>query len=195
MLFAVATLPDATASRVLVLLIAIVLTATLLPAMLTFLATMLPALSTVTTLLLATLVLTLATLLLAALVLALATLLLATLLLVHEFLLREKTRRFRNSIENSIDLREICACTLELPFVSAIQISRSARLTFGCWLFGSLLRTLAVLCTQQRWPFRSYGLMNADLPPEYFTQLSKGASHAKWPKDKETAPTQAGSVL
>jgi hypothetical protein len=85
MLFAVATLLDATASRVLVLLIAIVLTATLLPAMLTFLAT----------------------LLLAALVLTLATLLLATLVLVHEFLLREKclacgnvseTRRFRNSM-------------------------------------------------------------------------------------------------
>src|SRR5262249_27261536 len=37
-------------------------------------------------------------------------------------------------------------------FVSAIQISCSARLAFGCWLFGSLLRTLAVLCTQQRWP-------------------------------------------
>src|SRR5215510_13048882 len=36
--------------------------------------------------------------------------------------------------------------------VSAIQISCSARLAFGCWLFGSLLRTLAVLCTQQRWP-------------------------------------------
>jgi hypothetical protein len=26
------------------------------------------------------------------------------------------------------------------------------RLAFGCWLFGSLLSTLAVLCTQQRWP-------------------------------------------
>ena len=36
--------------------------------------------------------------------------------------------------------------------VSAIQISCSARLAFGCWRFGSLLRTLAVLCTQQRWP-------------------------------------------
>src|SRR6266478_124120 len=34
--------------------------------------------------------------------------------------------------------------------VSAIQISCNARLAFGCWLFGSLLRTLAVLCTQQR---------------------------------------------
>src|SRR5262245_20365625 len=33
--------------------------------------------------------------------------------------------------------------------VSAIQISCSARLALGCWLFGSLLRTLAVLCTQQ----------------------------------------------
>src|SRR5207253_7323940 len=28
--------------------------------------------------------------------------------------------------------------------VSAIQISCSARLAFGCWLFGSLLSTLAV---------------------------------------------------
>ncbi len=36
--------------------------------------------------------------------------------------------------------------------VSAIQISCSARLAFGCWLFGSLFSTLAVLCTQQRWP-------------------------------------------
>src|SRR4051795_11780506 len=34
--------------------------------------------------------------------------------------------------------------------VSAIQISCKDRLAFGCWLFGSLLRTLAVLCTQQR---------------------------------------------
>ena len=34
--------------------------------------------------------------------------------------------------------------------VSAIQISCRARLAFDCWLFGSLLRTLAVLCTQQR---------------------------------------------
>src|SRR6266851_2179366 len=34
--------------------------------------------------------------------------------------------------------------------VSAIQISCSDRLAFGCWLFGNLLRTLAVLCTQQR---------------------------------------------
>jgi hypothetical protein len=33
--------------------------------------------------------------------------------------------------------------------VSAIQISCSARLAFGCWLFGSLLKALAVLCTQQ----------------------------------------------
>ena len=36
--------------------------------------------------------------------------------------------------------------------VSAIQISCSARFAFDCWLFGSLLSTLAVLCTQQRWP-------------------------------------------
>src|SRR6267378_289644 len=34
--------------------------------------------------------------------------------------------------------------------VSAIQISCNARLAFGCWLFGSLASTLAVLCTQQR---------------------------------------------
>src|SRR4051794_15862859 len=34
--------------------------------------------------------------------------------------------------------------------VSAIQISCNDRLAFGCWLFGSLLRMLAVLCTQQR---------------------------------------------
>src|SRR5205085_8354990 len=34
--------------------------------------------------------------------------------------------------------------------VSAIQISCNDRLAFGCWLFGSLFRTLAVLCTQQR---------------------------------------------
>src|SRR3979411_645113 len=36
--------------------------------------------------------------------------------------------------------------------VSAIQISWSARLAFDCWLLGSLFKTLAVLCTQQRWP-------------------------------------------
>src|SRR5258708_23538853 len=41
---------------------------------------------------------------------------------------------------------------LDSFLVSAIQISCSARLAFDCWLFGSLLRTLAVLCTQQRWP-------------------------------------------
>src|SRR6476660_7015655 len=34
--------------------------------------------------------------------------------------------------------------------VSAIQISCNDRFAFGCWLFGSLFRTLAVLCTQQR---------------------------------------------
>src|SRR5207245_857915 len=34
--------------------------------------------------------------------------------------------------------------------VSAIQISCDDRLALGCWLFGNLLRTLAVLCTQQR---------------------------------------------
>src|SRR6266446_2460060 len=34
--------------------------------------------------------------------------------------------------------------------VSAIQISCNDRLALGCWLFGNLLRTLAVLCTQQR---------------------------------------------
>src|SRR6202163_2312345 len=36
--------------------------------------------------------------------------------------------------------------------VAAIQISWSARLAFDCWLLGSLFKTLAVLCTQQRWP-------------------------------------------
>jgi hypothetical protein len=36
--------------------------------------------------------------------------------------------------------------------VAAIQISCSARLAFDCWLFGSLFKTLAVLCTQQRCP-------------------------------------------
>src|SRR2546423_9493607 len=35
-------------------------------------------------------------------------------------------------------------------FVSAIQISCSARLAFDCWLFGSLASTFAVLWTQQR---------------------------------------------
>src|ERR1700738_4800030 len=34
--------------------------------------------------------------------------------------------------------------------VSAIQISCSARFAFDCWLFGSLLSTLAVLCTLGR---------------------------------------------
>src|ERR1700745_2338574 len=33
---------------------------------------------------------------------------------------------------------------------SAIQISCNARLAFGCWLFGNLAITFAVLCTQQR---------------------------------------------
>src|SRR3954466_8291306 len=41
------------------------------------------------------------------------------------------------------------AAPASLP-ASAIQISCNDRLAFGCWLFGSLLRTLAVLCTQQR---------------------------------------------
>ena len=35
-------------------------------------------------------------------------------------------------------------------FISAIQISCRARLAFVCWLFGSLFKTFAVLCTQQR---------------------------------------------
>ena len=39
---------------------------------------------------------------------------------------------------------------LKAFFVSAIQMSWSARLAFDCWLFGNLLSTLAVLCTQQR---------------------------------------------
>jgi hypothetical protein len=109
MLFAVAALLDATASRVLVLLVAIVLiAATLLPTMLTSLATMLLALSTVTVLLLA------------ALVVALATLLLATLLLVHDFLLRREVSRMQQrardpTVRNSIDLPEIYACTIKLP--------------------------------------------------------------------------------
>jgi hypothetical protein len=109
MLFAVATLLDATASRVLVLLVAIVLiAATLLPTMLTSLATMLLALSTVTVLLLA------------ALVVALATLLLATLLLVHDFLLRREVSRMQQrardpTVRNSIDLPEIYPCTIKLP--------------------------------------------------------------------------------
>src|SRR6266404_3354623 len=34
--------------------------------------------------------------------------------------------------------------------ISAIQISCNARLAFGCWLFGNLAITFAVLCTQQR---------------------------------------------
>src|SRR5215468_2673801 len=36
--------------------------------------------------------------------------------------------------------------------VSAIHITCSARLAFECRLFGNLSSTLAVLCTQQRWP-------------------------------------------
>ena len=35
-----------------------------------------------------------------------------------------------------------------IVLVSPIQVSCSARLAFGCWLFGSLLRTLAILCTR-----------------------------------------------
>src|ERR1700720_1106710 len=34
--------------------------------------------------------------------------------------------------------------------VSAVQMSCNARLAFACRLFGSLFRTFAVLCTQQR---------------------------------------------
>jgi hypothetical protein len=36
-------------------------------------------------------------------------------------------------------------------FVKAIQSSCKARLAFGCFLFGSLASTFAVLCTQQRY--------------------------------------------
>src|SRR6185503_13335272 len=39
---------------------------------------------------------------------------------------------------------------LAATLVSAIQISCNARLAFGCWLFGNLASTFAVLCTQQR---------------------------------------------
>src|SRR6195256_558795 len=49
--------------------------------------------------------------------------------------------------------------------VSAIQISWSARLAFDCWLLGSLFKTLAVLCTQQRWP-RVLGHTSLDRLPE-----------------------------
>src|SRR6202165_2461306 len=40
--------------------------------------------------------------------------------------------------------------TSAATFVSAIHISCNARLAFGCWLFGNLASTFAVLCTQQR---------------------------------------------
>ena len=61
---------------------------------------------------------------------------------------------FVHGIARSFDapgLDEGVEATSASFFVSAIQISWSARLAFDCWLFGNLLSTLAVLCTQQRW--------------------------------------------
>jgi len=72
-------------------LVAIVLTTTLLPAMLTSLATVLLVLAGVTAPLLAAL--RLATLVLPTLLLVMATLMLVTLLLVHEILLRRELAR------------------------------------------------------------------------------------------------------
>src|SRR4029079_12632440 len=51
------------------------------------------------------------------------------------------------------------------PLLSSIHISCNARLAFGCWLFGNLAITFAVLCTQQRCS-RVFG--PHDMPPSRF---------------------------
>src|SRR5439155_20331368 len=57
--------------------------------------------------------------------------------------------------------------------VSAIQISCNARLAFGCWLFGNLAITFAVLCTQQRWLARFRPDLTGRLPePERHERLN-----------------------
>ena|SRR5438067_5451931 len=59
-----------------------------------------------------------------------------------------------------------------IVLVSTIQVSCSARLAFGCWLFGSLLRTLAILCT--RGP-----LKKAPMPDSVLVNDSTGARYAR----------------
>src|SRR3981189_1845103 len=68
---------------------------------------------------------------------------------------------------------------------SAIQISCSARLAFGCWLFGSLASTLAVLCTQQRLLARCRPDLTGGLPePERAVGNDEPRRHV------ESAPLQ-----
>src|SRR4051794_2368757 len=69
--------------------------------------------------------------------------------------------------------------------VSAIQISCNARLAFGCWLFGSLLRTLAVLCTQQRCS-RVVGPQLAERLPE----AKRAVGDGEFGRDRQTSVLQ-----
>ena len=70
-------------------------------------------------------------------------------------------------------------------FVSAIQISCKARLAFGCWLFGSLSSTFAVLCTQQRCS-RVFGQTS----PAAFQKPSAPSAMASLGGNVEPAPLQ-----
>src|SRR5688500_536326 len=74
--------------------------------------------------------------------------------------------------------------------VSAIQISCNNRLAFGCWLFGSLLRTLAVLCTQQRCS-RAVGHSS----PSAFQNPSAPSAAARFRRDRQTSVLQIEQQL
>ena len=69
--------------------------------------------------------------------------------------------------------------------VSAIQMSCNARLAFACRLFGSLLRTFAVLCTQQRCA-RVFGHTSSIA----FQKPSAPSATASLRRHRQTAPLE-----
>ena len=74
--------------------------------------------------------------------------------------------------------------------VSAIQISCNDRFAFGCWLFGSLLRTLAVLCTQQRCS-RVVGHRS----PSAFQNPKRTVGDGEFGRDRQTSVLQVEQQL
>jgi hypothetical protein len=69
--------------------------------------------------------------------------------------------------------------------VSAIQMSCNARLAFACRLFGSLFKTFAVLCTQQRCA-RAFGYTSSIA----LQKPSTPSATANCGADRQTAPLE-----
>src|SRR5882762_10051054 len=74
--------------------------------------------------------------------------------------------------------------------VSAIQISCNDRLAFGCWLFGSLLRMLAVLCTQHR-----CSRVVGQISPSAFQNPKRAVGDGKFGRDGQTLVLQSEQKL